>query len=237
VTAIDAPGLLRADLLSGVAIALAGGEVPARDAPSAREALSGESPARDAESARGGSFAGAVRSGCAALGARVLGLAPVGEDGVALEETTLDTAVAGLLGEAESIEMLVIDAAGLFARESGRDALVGSMEVCWNVTRALVNGAFLASELSPSPPPARRVVYIAPRPGAGEHAEAMRAALENLARTLSIEWSRHAITPVAIAPGDGTAASEVAALVAYLASPAGAYFSGCELDLRGPAHS
>ncbi len=61
-----------------------------------------------------------------------------------------------------------------------------------------------------------------------------RAGLENLARTLSIEWSRYHVTTVAVAPGAGTPAGEVAALTAYLASPAGAYFSGCLLDLRGP---
>ena len=60
-------------------------------------------------------------------------------------------------------------------------------------------------------------------------ARAARAGLENLARTLSIEWSRHAITTVAIAPAPDTDAGELAALCAYLASPAGAYFSGCLL--------
>ena len=78
------------------------------------------------------------------------------------------------------------------------------------------------------------MVYLAPAAG-GEHARAACAALENLARTLSIEWSRHGITTVALAPGAGTSPAEVAGLVAYLASPAGAYFSGCLLDLRGPA--
>ena len=73
-----------------------------------------------------------------------------------------------------------------------------------------------------------------PRPDAGEHAPAACAGLENLARTLSIEWARHGITTVTIAPGAETPAGEVAALTAYLASPAGAYFSGCLLDLRGP---
>jgi hypothetical protein len=42
---------------------------------------------------------------------------------------------------------------------------------------------------------------------------------------------------VTIAPGTETGAGEVAALSAYLASPAGAYFSGCLLDLRGKAPS
>src|ERR671934_252664 len=53
------------------------------------------------------------------------------------------------------------------------------------------------------------------------YCEGGRAGLENLARTLSIEWARHAVTTVAIAPGASTSAGELAALVAYLASPAG----------------
>ena len=73
----------------------------------------------------------------------------------------------------------------------------------------------------------------APPADASEHSDAARAGLENLSRTLSIEWSRHGVTAVTIAPGATTAGSEVAALAAFLASPAGAYFSGCLLDLRG----
>ena len=123
-----------------------------------------------------------------------------------------------------------MDGAGLFAG-GAREALVASLEASWNVTRALVNRAFITQ--APNPP-SRRIVYIAPAPDAGEHADAARAGLENLARTLSIEWARHAITLVAIAPGPDTPAEAIATLVAYLASPAGAYFSGCVLDLRGP---
>ncbi len=111
---------------------------------------------------------------------------------------------------------------------------VTCLDASWNVTRAVANRAFL--------PEGRggRIVYLAPPPDAGEHADAARAGLENLARTLSIEWARHAVTTVAIAPGAANtvgaanAPGEVAALTAYLASPAGAYFSGCLLDLRGP---
>jgi hypothetical protein len=36
---------------------------------------------------------------------------------------------------------------------------------------------------------------------------------------------------VALLPGAGSAAGEVAELAAYLASPAGAYFSGCAFIL------
>jgi NAD(P)-dependent dehydrogenase (short-subunit alcohol dehydrogenase family) len=210
-----APELLRAGLLDGVTVALAHAGVAA---------------------AAGGdrSIAHAVQAGCGGRGARVLDLPLSDGGGALLGEDAIDAAVERLLGESASVEMLVVDGAGLYAAGAGRAALVESMQACWSVTRTVVNRAFMAEASSPPP---RRIVLVAPAPGAGEHADAARAALENLARTLSIEWSRHAITPVAIAPGEDTAADEVAALVAYLASPAGAYFSGCLLDLRGPSYS
>jgi NAD(P)-dependent dehydrogenase (short-subunit alcohol dehydrogenase family) len=74
------------------------------------------------------------------------------------------------------------------------------------------------------------IVLIAPPPG-DVHAEAARAGLENMARTLSIEWARRGIRPVAITPGRTTSPAEIAELVAFLASPAGAYYSGCRFDL------
>lgn len=74
------------------------------------------------------------------------------------------------------------------------------------------------------------IVLIAPPPG-DPHAEAARAGLENMARTLSIEWARRAIRPVAITPSATTSPAEIAELVAFLASPAGAYYSGCRFDL------
>ena len=73
------------------------------------------------------------------------------------------------------------------------------------------------------------------QPAPRVHAGAACAGLENLARTLSIEWARYAITLVTIAPGAQTSAGEVAAVTAFLASPAGAYYSGCLFDLRGAA--
>lgn len=145
----------------------------------------------------------------------------------------MDSAIANVVREAGRIDLLVVDGAGLFAHAiahggDGHAALRACVDAAWNATRAVVNGAFLpASE-------GGRVVYLAPAPDAGEHAPAACAGLENLARTLSIEWARHRITTVTIAPGAQTPAGEVAALTAYLACPAGAYFSGCLLDLRGP---
>ena len=73
-------------------------------------------------------------------------------------------------------------------------------------------------------------MLIAPRPG-GPYADAVRAGLENLARTTSVEWARLAIRPVAVLPGLRTAPDEVAELVAYVASHAGDYYSGCAFVL------
>jgi NAD(P)-dependent dehydrogenase (short-subunit alcohol dehydrogenase family) len=74
------------------------------------------------------------------------------------------------------------------------------------------------------------IVLLAPRPG-GPAEEAARAGLENLARTLSVEWARFGVRPVAVLPGVETAAGEVAELVAFLASPAGGYYSGCAFTM------
>jgi NAD(P)-dependent dehydrogenase (short-subunit alcohol dehydrogenase family) len=207
--------LLRAVLLEGVSVLVAGPPGP----PS------------------GQTLRVAVSDACAALGAKVSVCELDGAD-----ETGLDAAVAAAAGEAGRIDLLAVDGADLFAQGlarggDGHAALRACMDAAWNATRAVVNGAFLSAEPSlpaePSPP-TRRIVYLAPAPDAGEHAGAACAGLENLARTLSIEWARHGVNTVTIAPGAETPAGEVAALTAYLASPAGAYFSGCLLDLRGP---
>jgi NAD(P)-dependent dehydrogenase (short-subunit alcohol dehydrogenase family) len=176
--------------------------------------------------APGDSLPAAVRSAFVELGARVwgcellVGSEPAGEEEV-------DAAVASALAQGGRIEMLIVDGGGAFAAAgAGRDGLRVCLEAAWNVTRAVINGAFMPAGEG------GRIVYLAPAASAGSHADAARAGLENLARTLSIEWARHGVTTVAIGPG-GQSASELAALTAYLASPAGAYFSGCLLDLSG----
>jgi NAD(P)-dependent dehydrogenase (short-subunit alcohol dehydrogenase family) len=164
------------------------------------------------------------------LGARVHACELI-RDGAAAEEA-VEREVAAAHSHCERIDMLIVDGAGVFARAgAGRAGLRLCLEATWNATRALANAAWIPSEAG------ARIAYLAPAPGAGAHARACAAGLENLARTLSIEWARYGITPVAIAPGDDTDAGEVAAIAAYLASPAGAYFSGCLLDLRSPAAS
>jgi len=85
-------------------------------------------------------------------------------------------------------------------------------------TRAVAN-AWIAAERR------GKVALVAPADDAP-----LRAALENLARTLSVEWARHQITATAILSGGDP--DDVAQLVAFLASPAGDYYSGCAFTLR-----
>jgi hypothetical protein len=117
----------------------------------------------------------------------------------------------------EEADVLVWDGAAAFASRVGVDAVRAALDDGWDTIR----GSMADGQL---------IVLLAPPPG-DAHAEAARAGLENMARTLSIEWARLGIRPVAIHPGAATPAGEVAELVAYLASPAGAYFSGCRFDL------
>ena len=90
--------------------------------------------------------------------------------------------------------------------------------------------AIRASMLPQEHKPGLIVLLSPPRDGA--HAEAARAGLENLARTLSIEWARYAVRPVTI--HQGADPHVTAELVAFLASGAGAYYAGCAFTLRQP---
>lgn len=119
---------------------------------------------------------------------------------------------------------LVFDARSSFA-PAGLDGLQDALERAWITARAVATGALMQAE-SPG-----RLLFIAPRPDAGLHADAARAALENLARTLSVEWARFGVTAIAICPGVQTTDGELASLIAFLVSIAGGYFTGCRFDL------
>ncbi len=197
-------GLLRPGVLGGLGIVVAG-----------------------ADESFGG-FAAAIADGCGGLGASVAPLiADVDEERTA--------ALARSLPGLADVSVLVCDGAGLLARELADGgsladegtALTAALACAWNAVRAVVLPAMLERERP------GRVIALAPPADGRPVTDAARAALENLARTLSVEWARHGVTTVSIAPGNGTTPDEIAALVAYLASPAGAYYSGCELDLRG----
>ena len=96
-------------------------------------------------------------------------------------------------------------------------------------TRAALDDAWDAIRATKLPPSPGLILLLSP-PAANPHAEAARAGLENLARTLSIEWARHDIRTVTI--HQNADPEEAATLAAFLASEAGAYYAGCAFTLR-----
>ena len=115
--------------------------------------------------------------------------------------------------------MLVWDASA----PPGADGVRAALDGAWLAIRPVATAAMIEHG-------GGLIVLLAPRPGSAA-AEAARAGLENLARTLSVEWARFGVRPVAILPGDATSPAEVAELAAFLASPAGGYYSGCAFTL------
>jgi NAD(P)-dependent dehydrogenase (short-subunit alcohol dehydrogenase family) len=196
--------LLRVNLLEGQVVAVAG--------------------------AGAGGIGLAVTAACAALGAATPAL-----DAPLLDEEAVTRAAAAL----GRVDTLACDAAGPFvAAGGGLGGLRVGLDGAWNATRAVANAAWRpaaggSEAAGASPPAGGKLVLLAPRPGAGAHAGALAAALENLARTLSVEWARYGIRTSAILPGDGASDEELATLAAYLASAAGDYYSGCVFTLCG----
>jgi NAD(P)-dependent dehydrogenase (short-subunit alcohol dehydrogenase family) len=119
---------------------------------------------------------------------------------------------------------LLYCSAGRFA-PGGRAGLDATLEEAWMVVREVASGALIEA---PSP---GKLLLIAPAPDAGPLAGAARAGLENLVRTLSVEWARYGVTAVLIAPGQHTADHQLAALACFVLSEAGDYLSGCRLEL------
>lgn len=169
----------------------------------------------DALAGRAVAATGPYAGACAALGATVVALAadPLDED-----------ALAAAAAAAPRVDTLVVDAAAAF----GAGGLAG--------LRAAVDGAFLAARAVATAHWVDRahggkIVLVAPRPDAGEHAEPARAALENVARSLSVEWARFDVRATVVAPGPAVTQDDLASFVAFLASRAGDYYSGCRFDL------
>lgn len=131
----------------------------------------------------------------------------------------------------QPLHALLYDARGEFADGGGAGALRGALDQAWFAIRAIAVGALIPAGEG------GKLLLVAPRPDAGVHAEAARAGLENLARTLSVEWARYRITAVAIGPGPGATDEQLAELLGYLLSPAGDYFTGCRLELGAVAVS
>ncbi len=168
--------------------------------------------------ALGQHVASATRDELIRLGARVENVQN-GLDDVAAEEWA---------AERSPLDALVYDVGAAFGA-GGLDGLRGAVEEAWAVVRGVATGALIPADAH------GKIVLVAPRPDAGPYAAAARAALENLARTLSVEWARYSITVTAIAPGPGTGDGELATLVAFLVSSGGDYLSGCRLELGAVA--
>jgi NAD(P)-dependent dehydrogenase (short-subunit alcohol dehydrogenase family) len=149
----------------------------------------------------------AVTDEAAGAGLRDLGAStPLLAAAFPLDDDAL-AATAAALGPADAI---VCDGRALFdAAGGGLPGLRAAADGCFAAARALVNAAFI--------PAARgKVVLLAPDDAA------TAAALENTARTLSIEWARHGIVVTCV-----HARARSDALIAFLCSPAGDYYSGC----------
>jgi NAD(P)-dependent dehydrogenase (short-subunit alcohol dehydrogenase family) len=160
------------------------------------------------------------------------------------------------------VDVLVNNAGGQFLAPAEEISLKGwravhrlGVDAVWDLTRTV-------AERSMIPNRAGVVVFIgfSPRRGMAEmaHAAAARAAIENLAGSLALEWSEHGIRTVCVALGNiategldgygpervakwarevplgrlGTP-EEAAGLIAFLASAGGAYVTGTTVVMDG----
>src|SRR5919197_736897 len=179
------------------------------------------------------------------------------------EEDDVSALVDGVLQRHGKIDVLVNNAGGQYMSPAEditpkgfRTVVRLNLEGTWLMTHAVATRAMI-------PAGGGKIVNVTLSPHHGlpgmAHSSAARAAVENLTRVLSIEWARFGIRLTAVAPGPmatetmrtkypqavvesaawtvplgrlGTE-EEFAWLVAYLASPAGNYFSGAVLTLDG----
>jgi NAD(P)-dependent dehydrogenase (short-subunit alcohol dehydrogenase family) len=122
------------------------------------------------------------------------------------------------------LDALVYTAAARFG-DGGAGALTATLEEAWTAVREVAIGALIPAANS------GKLLLLAPPAGAGPFSEAARSGLENLARTLSVEWARYGLTAVMTAPGAETSWQQLGALVCFLVADAGGYLSGCRLEL------
>jgi citronellol/citronellal dehydrogenase len=218
----------------------------------------------------------------AGLGATVVGCArrPEPLDGMVKEVTeaggkaesepldirdseAVDGFIDGVVERHGRLDVLVNNAGGQFLSPAEaitpkgfRTVIELNVQGTWQMTHAAATKAFI-------PQGEGKVVSLTVSPHMGfpgmVHTGAARAGVENMMRTLSIEWARFGVRAVALAVGqfdtetlrtkypkqvvDNVANTvplgrlgteqEMAWLVAYLASPAGDFFSGCVITIDG----
>jgi citronellol/citronellal dehydrogenase len=179
------------------------------------------------------------------------------------DEDAVDALLDGVLERHGRLDVLVNNAGGQFLSPAEaitpkgfRTVVELNVEGTWLMTHAAATKAFI-------PQGGGKVLSVTLSPHNGMpgmvHSGAARAAVENMMRTLAVEWARFGVKTVALAAGhfatetlltkypqsvvDNVArsiplqrtgrAEEMAWLVAYLASPAGDFFSGTTITLDG----
>jgi citronellol/citronellal dehydrogenase len=180
------------------------------------------------------------------------------------EERQVEAMVDGVLAAHGQIDLLVNNAGGQFLAPAEsitpkgfRTVIRLNVEGTWLLTHAVATRAMIPSGRG------GKVFSVTLSPHNGmpgmAHSGAARAAVENLMRTLSVEWARFGIRLLALAAGQfetdtlltkypqaiveriadtiplGRMGSEqeFAWLVAFLASPAGDFFSGAVITMDG----
>jgi citronellol/citronellal dehydrogenase len=179
------------------------------------------------------------------------------------DDEAVDALFDGVLERHGRVDLLVNNAGGQFlspaeaiSPKGFRTVIELNVTGTWLMTHAAATKAFIPQERG-------KVISITISPHNAMpgmvHSGAARAAVENMMRTLSVEWSRFGIRLCAIAAGQfdtetlrtkypaqvvesiprtvplgrlGTE-EEMAWLVAYLASPAGDFFSGSVITIDG----
>jgi citronellol/citronellal dehydrogenase len=179
------------------------------------------------------------------------------------DEEAVERLFDGLLGRHGRLDTLVNNAGGQFLAPAEsitpkgfRTVIELNVQGTWLMTHAAATRAFI-------PQGGGKVLSVTLSPHHGMpgmvHSGAARAAVENMMRTLAIEWARFGIKTCALAAGQfatetlmtkypkvvidnlersipiGRAgrAEEMAWLVAYLASPAGDFYSGTTITIDG----
>src|SRR5512132_708065 len=178
------------------------------------------------------------------------------------EPAEVEALVERTLERFKRIDILVNNAGGQFLAPAEEISLKGwravhrlAVDAVWDLTRTVATRSMIPNRDGV-------VVFIgfSPRRGMADmaHAAAARAAIENLAGSLALEWSQHGIRAVCVALGniateglDGYGPErvaewerevplgrlgmpeEAAALIAFLTSPGGAYVTGTTVVMDG----